>query len=216
MENGSRFRYTWSMTNQPGVFCLEASWANDGKDLTDGCSVEQQLRMLQGADQIGRVIHRDVATLPEFQSHIREWRKAKYRPYPVAYMAFHGSPGGFWPGDTKVTLTEFADLIGKGKAAGRIFYFGSCQTMRTKDEDLQKFCKTTGAKAIVGYTRSVTWRESAAFDCLLLPRLLEMKNMKSVYNRLTHDYNDLTRILGLRMATATWATDAKIAERAAP
>ena len=202
------------MTNQAGVFCLEASWANDGKDLTDGCSVEQQLRMLHSAGQIGRIIHRDVATLPEFKVYIKEWRKAKYRPYPVAYMAFHGFPGGFWPGESEITLTAFADLIGEGKAADRIVYFGSCQTMKTPDKDLKAFCKTTGAKAIVGYTRSVTWRESAAFDCLLLPRLLEMKNMKSVYNGLVRDYNDLTRILGLRMATATWATDVKIAERA--
>lgn len=202
------------MANQLGVFCLEASWANDGKDLTDGCSVEQQLRMLHGAAQIGRVIHRDVATLPEFQAYIKEWRKAKYRAYPVAYMAFHGFPGGFWPGETAITLTQFADLIGAGKAADRIFYLGSCETMKTPDKDLKAFCKATGAKAIVGYTRSVSWRESAAFDCLLLPRLLEMKNMRSVYNGLTRDYNDLTRILGLRMATPTWATDLKIAQRA--
>jgi hypothetical protein len=204
------------MANQPGVFCLEASWANDGKDLTDVCSVEQQLRMLEGAGQTGPVIHRDVATLPEFEAYLKEWRKSKYRGYPLAYMAFHGFPGGFWPGDTEITLTDFADLIGVGKAADRIFYFGSCHTMKTSDKDLKTFCKTTGAKAIVGYTRSVSWRESAAFDCLLIPRLLEMQNMKSAYTGLTRDYADLTRILGLRMATSTWATDLKIAQRAAP
>lgn len=202
------------MTNQPGVFCLESSWANDGKDLTDACSVEQQLRMLSGAGQIGPVIHRDVATRQEFEVYIKEWRKAKYRAYPVAYMAFHGFPGGFWPGDTAITLTDFAELIGPGKAADRILYFGSCSTMNTPDRDLKTFCKSTGAKAIIGYTRTVYWHESAAFDCLLLPRLLQMKNMKSVYNGLTRDYKDLTRILGLRMATAAWATDVKIAERA--
>lgn len=204
------------MANQPGVFCLEASWANDGKDLTDVCSVEQQLRMLQGATQIGPVIHRDVATLPEFESYIKEWRKAKYRKYPLAYLAFHGFPGGFGSNKTWITLTQLADIIEPDRATDRIFYFGSCHTMKVPDKDLKAFCKTTGAKAIVGYTRSVTWHESAAFDCLLLPDLLDMTNMKSVYNRLTRKYNDLTRILGLRMATATWATDLRIAQRAAP
>lgn len=205
------------MSKQPGVFCLEASWALDGKDLTDACSVEQQLRMLKGAGQMGPVIHRDVATGAEFQAYMKEWLKAKYRAkYPLAYMAFHGFPGGFWAGDTEYTLDQFADLIGDGRAAERIFYFGSCQTMNASDGDLRRFCRRTGARAIVGYTRSVDWRESAAFDCLLLPRLSEMHNMRSVHTGLTRDYNDLVRVLGLRMATGHWATDRKVASKAAP
>lgn len=205
------------MSKLAGVFCLEGSWADDGKDLTDGCSVEQQLRMLKGAGQIGPIIHRDVATGAEFRAYMKEWLKAKYlrRNYTLAYLSFHGFPGGFWAGDTEFTLPQFAELIGKDKAKGRIFYFGSCQTMKVSDKQLRDFCSQTGARAIVGYTRSVDWRESAAFDCLLLPRLLEMKNMKSVHTGLNRDYQDLARVLGLRLATAREATGQKQAARAA-
>lgn len=203
------------MNKQPGVFCLENSWAADGKDLTDKTSVEQQLRMLESAEQIGSVIHRDVATMPEFQAYMKEWLKAKYRKYPLAYMSFHGYPGGFWPGDKELSLAEFADLIGPGKGRDRTFYFGSCQTMNAKDHELRAFCKTTGAKAIVGYTRTVEWSDSAGFDCLLLPRLLTMQYPKAVYNQLSKDYNDLVRILGLRMATSSWVTPQKVAARTA-
>lgn len=201
------------MTQLPGVFCLENSWADDGKDLTDKTSVEQQLRMLESAEQIGRVIHRDVATTPEFNAYMKEWLKAKYRKYPLTYMSFHGYSGGFSPGGEKLSLAKFAELIGPGKAKDRIFYFGSCQTMKAKDQDLSGFCKTTGAKAIVGYTRTVEWCDSAGFDCLLLPRLLFAPYPKTVYNQLSNDYSDLVRILGLRMATNSWVTPQKVAAK---
>lgn len=207
------------MSRRPGVFCLETSWADDGRDLTDKASVEQQLRMLQGAEQCGDVIHRDVATTPEFNAYLKEWLRPRYvkdtKPYPLAYFAFHGFRGGIKVGQERMTLEALAQQIGPARAEGRIFYFGSCATMQATEKELRSFCRSTGAKAIVGYTKDVTWRESAAFDCLLVPRLLEMRNMKSVYNGLCRDYNDLVRLLGLRVATHRWATNRKVATDAA-
>ena len=203
------------MTKLGGVFCLEASWAEDGRDLTDSASVEQQLRMLESADECGKVIHRDVATRPEFDHYLKEWLRPKYKPYPLAYLAFHGVRGGLIIGDTELTLLQLANLIGPDKALGRIVYFGSCSTMAAHEDELEAFCRNTGARAIVGYARTVRWRESAAFDCLLVPRLLEMHNMKSVFNSLERDYPEFVGLLGLRIATSKWATDRKIAEKAA-
>ena len=198
-----------------GVFCLEGSWAEDG-DLTDRTSVEQQLRMLEGAGECGPVIHRDVATREEFEYYLREWLKAKYRArYPLAYLAFHGSKGKihFDGGRDEVRLNDLAEMMG-GKATQRIIYFGSCSTMAAPEAQLRGFCKTTGAQAIVGYTKDVKWRESAAFDVLLIPRLLEMTNMKSVFNALERVHPDLVSMLGVRMATAAWATDQGLAVQA--
>mgnify|MGYP003606104572 CR=1 FL=1 len=206
--------YKENMSKPGGVFCLETSWADDGKDLTDKASVEPQLRMLEGLGDIGSAIHRDVATRPEFNHYMREWLKAKYRDkYPIAYLAFHGYKGGFCVGNEDVSLSELAQFMGP-KARGRIIYVGACSTMAAPTKELQGVCKHTDARAIVGYTRQVSWRESAAFDCLLIPRLLEMTNIRSAYNSLVRDYSDLTRILGLRMASKAWATDAKIARAA--
>lgn len=192
----------------PGLLCLESSWAEDG-DLTDKTSVEAQLRMFQDAEQCGNVIHRDVATVGEFKHYIGEWLDDKYaEQYPLVYLSLHGFQRGFWAGDQKMTLSQFADVVDTDKAQNRIFYFGGCTTMRANVDELRGFCKQTGAKAIVGYTRVVTWHESTALDCLLVPRLLEMQKMASVYTGLAGKYPDLVKILGLRMATAAWVLPA--------
>lgn len=76
------------------MFCLEASWALDGKDLTDACSVEQQLRMLKGAGQMGPVIHRDVATGAEFQAYMKVVAQSQgSREVP---LGLHGLPWLPW------------------------------------------------------------------------------------------------------------------------
>ncbi len=202
------------MAVSKGIFCLEGAW-DQKRDLTNRLSVEMQLRMFEGAG-ICAVIHRDVATLPEFEHYLKEWLKRKYGPYPLGYLAFHGTRGALSIGGADVTLEELTDIIGPGKATERILYFGSCSTMAAPEADLKTFCRKTGAKAIVGYTRQVDWMESAAFDCLLVPKLLKAISVKPVFTSLDKDYPNLVRRLGLRIATAKWATGRKIAEAVAP
>jgi hypothetical protein len=208
------------MATAGGVFCLEGSWAQNS-DLTDRTSVEQQLRMLESAGRCGRVIHRDVATREEFDHYLKEWLKKKYGPtstgtvgYPLAYLAFHGTRGALRIGKSELTLDDLSDLIGPAKAKDRILYFGSCSTMAATESELRGFCKKTGVKAIVGYTRPIDWLESAAFDCLLVPRLLDMKNMRSVFTSLRREHPKFVDRLGLRMATSEWATSQTIALKA--
>ena len=93
-----------------------------------------------------------------------------------------------------------------GRATNRILYFASCLTLNTSDDELSDFCKRSGAKAVVGFTRWVGWLDSAAFDFLLLPRLLDATNMKPVFNSLEREHEGFVRNLGFRMATASWAT----------
>ena len=202
------------MALSKGIFCLEGAW-DQNRDLTNRLSVEQQLRMFEGAG-ICQVIHRDVATRPEFEHYLKEWLKRKYTPYPLGYLAFHGSRGALSIGGTDVTLEELTDIIGLGRARDRILYFGSCSTMAAPEADLRAFCHKTGAKAIVGYTRQVGWMESAAFDCLLVPKLLTAISVKPVFTSLEKDYPSFVRRLGLRIATTKWATGRTIAEAVAP
>lgn len=208
------------MAKTGGIFCLEGSWADNG-DLTDRTSVEQQLRMLESAGRCGKVIHRDVATQDEFNHYLKEWLKRKYGPtqagaagYRLAYLAFHGARGALMIGKKELTLDDLAAVIGPDKAHDRILYFRSCSTMAATESELRAFCKQTGAKAIVGYTRPIDWLESAAFDCLLVPRLLDMKTMRPVFSSLLREHPKFVRRLGLRMATAQWATLRKIAVEA--
>ena len=56
-------------------------------------------------------------------------------------------------------------------------------------------------------SNTVGWRESAAFDTPLLPRLLQITNMKPAFRALAREYPDLVSTLRLGMATKAWATD---------
>lgn len=198
------------MTKPDGVFCLEGPWGLHG-DLTDKTSVQQQLRMLESAEYCGKVIHRDVATREEFEHYLKEWLKKKYVRYPLAYLAFHGEQGLLKIGKDELTLADLSAIIGSKKAANRIVYFGACSTMAAPELELTTFCKVTGAKAIVGYTRPIDWLESAAFDCLLVPRLLTSTYVRTVFTSLEREHPKFVRRLGLRIATAQGATVRKIA-----
>jgi hypothetical protein len=136
----------------------------------------------------------------------------QYANYPLAYFAFHGQRNEICLGRENIALEDMAELIA-GRAKGRIFYFGSCQTLAITDEELKTFCRSTGAKAVVGYTAKVGWLESAAFDFILLPDLLKSRYVKPIMARLTNDHDRFVHGLGLRMATADWASYRQIAQK---
>jgi hypothetical protein len=194
-------------TRRDGVFCIEGEW--NGL-LTDRTSVEPQLMMLENMNYCGGVIHRDVATRDELEYYVGKWLKRQYVRYAVGYFAFHGVRGTIRLGRDDLTLDDLADIIGPN-AEGRTLYFGSCETLAASDEDLQAFCRKTRARAVVGYTRYVDWLETAAFDFILLPQLLHSAYVKPIFSRLSRDHPRFVTGLGLRMATANWATPVKIA-----
>jgi hypothetical protein len=190
-----------------GIFCLEGEW---DPLLTGKASVAPQLRMLKDLQLCKGVIHKDVATREEFTYYTSKWTQKRYADYRLAYLAFHGSKSQIELGRDSFTLTEMAKAL-KGRAGNRIIYFGSCQTLAAPKEELIGFCKLTGAKAVVGYTKPVGWLASASFDFLLLPELLSASSMKPLYNRMVKNHRGYAVGLGLRMATADWVSPMKIA-----
>lgn len=192
---------------QNGVFCVEGEW---NSSLTDRTSVEPQLQMLENMHCCGGVIHRDVATSEELEYYVGKWLQRQYARFTVGYFAFHGEPGLIQLGRDSLTLVEMGDMI-NGRAGGKILYFGSCSTLLADDDELKDFCRRSGARAVVGYTREVDWLETAAFDFILLPQLLDAVYIKPIYNRLAKDHARFVLGLGFRMATATWTTPRKIA-----
>lgn len=189
------------MASRVGVFCLEGDWEDD---LRSRSSVEPYLRLLE---EFGfrRLIHRDVATVEEFDHYLARWLTRKYLDYRVAYFAFHGARGSLCLGKEDLDLEQLAEML-DGRAEGRILYFGSCQTLDVSGDELRDFCARTRAQAIAGYTRTVDWLQSAAFDFLVLPKLLEAVKIKPVFNALERQHEGFVHTLGFRMATAAWAT----------
>jgi hypothetical protein len=102
-----------------------------------------------------------------------------------------------------------------GRCEGKVLHFGACSVLKAEDEVLQQVCRDTGGKAVAGYTRSIDWVESAAFELLLVDRLARSVKMKTAYASIRGQYPDLSRKLGFRMAHATWASKRSIAVDAA-
>ena len=91
------------------------------------------------------------------------------------------------------------------RLSGRILYFASCGTLSAPAAELSGFVDHTGVKAVVGYTRSVDWEESAAFDFTLLPELLESADIRKLFTRLSNRHPYFVDGLGFRVATRSWA-----------
>ncbi|HVV76714.1 MAG TPA: DUF6642 family protein [Mycobacteriales bacterium] len=183
-----------------GIFCLEGEWDTS---MADRATVEHVLRMLEGL-RIARVIHRDVGTRQEFEYYCKRWAQKGYADYRIGYFAFHGRPGCIDISSKETaTLEQFANLLGN-KIAGRVVYMGSCGTLAAEPDELKHFCAATEAKGIAGYTKSVNWVESAAFDLITLTALQSAKTMQPMFKRLQKRYPDLVDTLGFRVATSMW------------
>ncbi|YCN55431.1 DUF6642 family protein [Rhodococcus erythropolis] len=193
----------------PGVFCLEGEWE---ESIESRLSIEPALRLLEARDDI-RLVHRDIATLAELEYYLDRWLNTRLRGYDFGYLGFHGSAERLDVGHEQMSLDDLAELI-DGRCQGKVVYFGSCSVLSAPDEVLTNFCRRTGARAVAGYTKNVDWIETAAFELLLVTKLVHSTNMKPAYTSLCKTYPDMTRRLGFRMAHSAWASDRNIAVQA--
>jgi hypothetical protein len=161
------------MATKRGVFCLEGDWWGDLKKPT---TVEPMLNLLRSVETF-RVpyIHRNVATMSEFEHYIGRWALNQHADYPVLYLAFHGVAGALQLGAKKgngerIEFDWFEERLA-GRCEGRIIYFGSCLTLNIHGNRLNSFIERTGALAVCGYREEVFWMRSTAFDLLFLAEL---------------------------------------------
>jgi len=185
----------------PGIFCLEGEWVQDS--LESRLSVRPLLELLEMLKVSSGTIHRDVATRPELEHYLNRWTEDAESSYTVAYLAFHGTPGGIALATEVISLQELAAYLGRG-AKGRTLFVGSCATLDAPESELREFCRATGVRGLVGYINEVYWEKSAAFDILVLSELLQSTNLKPMVARLQADHPGFVDGLGLRVATAAW------------
>lgn len=183
-----------------GIFCLEGDW----RGLVDRTSVRLGLDMLMTV-RGDRLIHRNAATKDEFEYYLAKWSSDQYRRFPLAYFSYHGSPGYLHLGRDDMALEELVEVVQR-PLTGRVLYFGGCGTLAMAPEELTRFVRRTGARAIVGYTEDIDWEQSAAFDFTLLPGLLTAGSPRRLYAELVERHPYFVQSLGLRMATRSWAS----------
>jgi hypothetical protein len=195
----------------PGIFCLEGDWS---RSIASRQSVEPLMRLLEDCGA-ARYVHRDVATRAELNFYIERWLRLARTKYPIGYFGFHGSSRTLHLSRSEsMDLDELASQLGS-RCSGRILYFGACSTLAVPDVVLMDFCSTTKAKGVVGYTKDVDFAESAGFEIHLLMDLLHASSFKPAYQRLCNNHPVLSKRLGLRMASATWASPRSVALEAA-
>ncbi|GAA3510996.1 DUF6642 family protein [Actinocatenispora rupis] len=162
-----------------GVFCVEGQWA---RDLTSKGSVLPTLELLERIQSL-RYIHKDVATAQELEYYLDRWTLKQYDDYNVGFFALHGEPQRlllteFNHHDNTIELDEVGEILA-GKCTGRRLFFGSCAVLKAPDRALRDFLDRTGAALICGYTKTVDWVEAAAFETVLLDRLVNGKRVDS-------------------------------------
>ena len=156
-----------------GVFAFEGDWHQNLRNMSSMRPTLETLRDIFGADGL-EFSHRRIGTADELEYYVDKWLSEEhgesYDDYRVGYFAFHGGQGLISPGGGDVSLDDLAGWI-NGRAQGRTLYFASCSTLDLETERIKDFLRSTGARAVVGSTKSVANLELAAFDLLLLDSL---------------------------------------------
>ncbi|MGC4763570.1 DUF6642 family protein [Micromonospora sp. DT46] len=184
------------MGKPKGVFCVEGHW---DRDLTRRHSVRPTLELLDGLESL-RYIHRNAVTPEQLKYLLKEWSLRKYAAFEVGFFAFHGSPRSLWLSDSHET--SLGDIAGwvAGRWQGKRIYVGGCSVLRGSDAYLTDFLHETGASLVCGFTKQVDWIESAAFETVVLHRLVNSGKVNSVEQLATSArWAPLAQHLGFRV-----------------
>ena len=171
-----------------GILCIE-NWSGHIASQDSVLPLLEFIRRSDGA----RFIHQRIQTRQELAHYLA--RFTGMASYQVGYLALHGSQGGVWVGAQRVSLEELSEWAELGNApavetasgeevqwvldfSGKILYLGSCASLNVPQKRFEGLRKETGAIAVCGYTRSVDWFESAAFELMLLSELANAMDKK--------------------------------------
>ncbi len=167
-----------------GIFCLEGLWYDD---LRKRSTVKPILELLELNSNIP-FLHSDCATEVEFNFYINKWKTARYKRYPILYLAFHGKENGLLIEDKIFSLEQLGELLA-GKCKNRVILFASCSTVKTDKRNLINFLRKTNALAICGYKRIVPWISSTAFELMLLAAMqdnvLDGRGIEAIYRKIS-------------------------------
>ncbi|SIN66202.1 DUF6642 family protein [Algoriphagus halophilus] len=177
------------------IFCLEGEWE---KSLKPKYSVESYLKYLDEAFGVG-YIYRKVNSRDSLRKYLNAIIKKEYDNYSVVYLAFHGESKKI-----EIDHSENIDLDQLAKLAGdsfqnRIIHFGSCRTLLGSETKLQMFRKSTGAKMISGYTKSIDFFDASLLDMAFLKNIVEYERPGHIENWIKDKYPRLSKDLGFKV-----------------
>lgn len=177
------------------IFCLEGEWE---KSLKPKYSVESYLKYLEEAFSV-RYIYRKVNSSVSLQKYLNILVQKRYEDYRVIYLAFHGNSKGI-----ELDHSEFLNLDQLVELAGdsfqdRIIHFGSCRTLLGSESKLLDFKRSTGARIVSGYSRSVDFFDSSLLDMAFLKNIVEYERPGHIENWIKDKYPRLSEDLGFKV-----------------
>ena len=151
------------------IFCLETEWDQSMHDLKKKSTVLPLLDFLENTINI-EYTFRQVATESDFNYYIDHLQQPSYNAYDLIYLCFHGQKKCICFADkTDLDLMAFAEKEENfGIFEGRNVHFGSCSTLKMREEDIKIFKQLTKARMITGYTKDVDLTSSFIFETWLM------------------------------------------------
>lgn len=172
-----------------GIFCLEGNWENDLKIYS---SIQPLLGFLKENIDID-YIYRDCATKGELNFYLNKFYLAKYKDYPILYLAFHGESGKIILSDGEYSLDEIGTIL-ENRCKGKIILIGSCSVMNMHGSLLKSFLRKTGALAVMGYKNDVDWLRSSTLEMMLLSTIQENVLNGSGIKAIKNKCNELSKL----------------------
>lgn len=208
--------------NPHGIFCLETIWLDERRPP----STKSLLELLERLSGIP-FVYRDISTSEELDFCLGRWcgRNTYKKDYQLAdlgilYLGFHGSPGQIFlrPDQRQKSDKDSVDLCELEKSinhcqnqydlSGSAIHFASCSVLRSHKR-VEKFKENVGASCVSGYSKSVGYALSWAFELMYLGLLSDLMAKRNVnagtLNTLLRkiedkpEYSGLAKALGFTM-----------------
>ncbi len=146
---------------------METEWDKSIQDLKKKSAAKSLLEFLENTLDIPFAF-RQVATSEDFGYYINHLNHHSYSAYDMVYLCFHGAKSAIeFANGVNLNLATFGNKH-ENLFQNRNVHFGSCSSLRMKDEAIRAFKRNTNARMITGYTKDVDFMTSFVFELWLL------------------------------------------------
>jgi hypothetical protein len=130
------------------------------------------------------------------------WRQSELFDAPIFYLAFHGAPGAVKSVLGRIGAQRLCEAFaGYGDGGYKnLVYFAACNVLRGAEgrRFAAQFLKTTGVRAVIGYTTTVDWMASLVADMLFLQRFYSdpspWRNLRRIFASVQRDFPRARRL----------------------
>jgi hypothetical protein len=128
------------------------------------------------------------------------WRDASAADAPIFYLAFHGAPSEVKSVLESIGEQPLCDAFKDFGVKPNLVYFAACSVLKGRRGQgfAKSFLKSSGCRAVLGYTTDVNWMLSLLTDMLFLHRFYRdenpWKHLRKIYQSVLDDFKPAREI----------------------